>query len=292
MLASIKFRSKILIGRAKRYIHHLKYLLNISKIKHLIANKNVPHLDDIFRSFCIVTESRFTEEETRQFKSLVEYHDSLKVSTQEIDYSLFRQGMKRTVSEIASTAASPFTWCKLYYALTKEIGAGRVLEVGTNLGVSGQYYLKALENNKRYSALFVTMEGISGLCEISKRRFKELTEESKIEYSIVEGLYDETIDIVRNRYKEFDIVFIDGNHYYSPTIKYFESLKATYSNTAVIIFDDINFRKEMQLAWNKIKEDPEVVYSIDLFRLGIVLYQRNYKKRNNEAKYELFLSLK
>jgi hypothetical protein len=51
-----------------------------------------------------------------------------------------------------------------------------------------------------------------------------------------------------------------------------------------MIIDDIYWSKEMENAWTKIKNHPQVSSTIDIFQLGIVffnadLYKNHYKMR-------------
>ena len=56
----------------------------------------------------------------------------------------------------------------------------------SNLGVSGQYFIKALEGKK--NGKFITLEGVKGLCEIAENQFESLADPSSFE--VLHGLYD------------------------------------------------------------------------------------------------------
>ena len=47
-----------------------------------------------------------------------------------------------------------------------------------------------------------------------------------------------------------------------------------------MIFDDINWSKDMQSAWEIIKSDQDVCYSIDLFKWGIIIIDKSVSDRN------------
>ena len=86
----------------------------------------------------------------------------------------------------------------------------------------------------------------------------------------------------------YNIVFIDGNHKKEPTIKYFIDLQAKLSSPAIIIFDDINWSLDMQKAWEIIKSNKNVTYSIDMFKFGILIFDKN--SNNKKADYKLHLA--
>ena len=44
-------------------------------------------------------------------------------------------------------------------------------------------------------------------------------------------------------------------------------------NNTVIIIDDIHYSKEMEEAWNEIKQYEKVICTVDIFRMGIVFFR-------------------
>jgi predicted O-methyltransferase YrrM len=77
-----------------------------------------------------------------------------------------------------------------------------------------------------------------------------------------------------------DIAFLDGNHRYDPTIKYFNWIKEKSHDHTIIIIDDIHWSKEMNLAWQTIKQDESVSITIDLFELGLVFFKKDIHKQH------------
>lgn len=277
----------------KKKIRKLSHFLKNKLLKSKISDQefgDYPYLRDIISTASTVAKQKFTTVEEDDFTSLTAYHDSLKKSEEVIDFSMFKKDYKRVVSEIADNSASPVVWGQFYYKLTKRVKASNILEIGTNLGVSGQYFILALEKNNQ-AALFETMEGVEGLCKIADKRFKTLTENTQVKYKIHQGFYDDNLHKITESGTKFDIVFIDGNHRYEPTLKYYNTLKNNYSNEAIIIFDDINWNDEMQKAWKEIKNDKNVVYSVDFFKLGLILYQKG-NNRKDKKHYGYYLSKK
>ena len=54
------------------------------------------------------------------------------------------------------------------------------------------------------------------------------------------------------------MIFIDGNHRKEPLLDYFEKMAEISDNNTVIIIDDINYSREMEEAWNEIKQYEKV----------------------------------
>ena len=133
---------------------------------------------------------------------------------------------------------------------------------------------------------FVTMEGLPQLCDIASKQFESIANNDK--YEIRRGLYKSTFQEIIAEMVKFNIVFIDGNHKKGPTLKYFSELKSTILTPAIIIFDDINWSDEMREAWKIIKTDLDVHYSIDFFKLGIVIIDEFQSK--NQLHFKLHLT--
>jgi predicted O-methyltransferase YrrM len=78
-----------------------------------------------------------------------------------------------------------------------------------------------------------------------------------------------------------DFAFIDGNHRKEPTEKYFNELLAKTNNDSILVFDDIHWSREMEAAWDTIKNSPAVTCSIDLFFIGIVFFRKEFKEKQH-----------
>ena len=79
------------------------------------------------------------------------------------------------------------------------------------------------------------------------------------------------------RLPEPDLVFIDGNHREEPTIEYFDLVLKDASPGLILIFDDIHWSKGMEKAWSQICDDPRVTLTVDLFFLGLVFINPDFK---------------
>ncbi|MFV0248482.1 MAG: class I SAM-dependent methyltransferase [Tenacibaculum sp.] len=82
----------------------------------------------------------------------------------------------------------------------------KILEIGTNLGVSGQYFLKALQHNKKHFDInFTTIERVKGLYSIAEKRFKEISDKNN--FNLICGLYDDMLPQITKEDTKFDFVF-------------------------------------------------------------------------------------
>ena len=270
-----------------KLIKHCKILFRIfnqnKEIKR-ISEYNNNSLHKILKAYNKVKYSNFNIDEINSFKECEEYRQSSLKNETLISYEIFGINRKEMVKNICKKGASKIKFCQLLYFIINNLNSSSVLEIGTNLGVSGTYILKALQNQT--AGKFITMEGIPELCKISSKQFSSIVVNSK--YEIKQGLYDYTFPILLKENHLFDFIFIDGNHNKQSTLDYFNLLKEKTSNTSVFIFDDINWSKGMIKAWNIIKNDNDVNYSIDLYQQGIVIIDNNDSNKN--IKFKLHLS--
>ena len=99
-----------------------------------------------------------TLDEDQLFKKLNQFRSDLLTDNRKISFEEIGTSAELTVAEVARRAASPEIWTRFFYQLCKPNSIKNILEIGTNLGVSGQYFIKALENKK--NTKFVTLEGV------------------------------------------------------------------------------------------------------------------------------------
>lgn len=267
----MSFRTKFL--RAK---HIIDCFLNKKNRLNSIRKINNATLTTVIETIIQVQNNEFTEEDKQVFQNLHRFRNELSKSNEIIDYKVFNIPDTRTVHEIFRSAASSEIWCQYHYLMAKNLGVRNYLEIGTNLGVSGSYILSALKN--RPGSNFITMEGVPKLCAIARNQFRKIASDGR--FQIFEGLYQDTFPKVLDLPFEFEICFIDGNHKLEPTLHYFSKLKEKTTRPCVFLFDDIYWSSEMIEAWKRIVIDPDVNFALDLFKMGIVIIDKNEKRKN------------
>ncbi len=272
--------------------------IKILKFKHflkskLLENSSLKKLNQsglegslISQAFLETANCEFNSKKDKQlFEKLNQYKLELYANNNNISFEEIGSAIVMKVNEIAHRASSSEIWKKFFYNLSKKNNVKNILEVGTNLGISGQYFIKALEDKKKTK--FITLEGVKELCKIASERFNSISTEERFE--IIQGLYDETLPKLIKKNISFDLVFIDGNHRYESTLKYFELIKNNLSDGCLVIFDDINWSRGMSRAWQDICKQQGIVFSINFFKLGMIVFDPKKSKPTNDH-YELFLS--
>jgi predicted O-methyltransferase YrrM len=194
-----------------------------------------------------------------------------------------RSGIKRfrTIRDIASGSAKSRKLGKLLSRLVSHYHCRTIIELGTSLGISMAYL-----SSSNMQANCFTLEGSAALAEVARTNLANLGLSS---VKVLKGNFDEMLPQLLSGElagKEIDLAFIDGNHRLIPTLHYFNLIKPSISKQGLIIFDDIHWSREMEIAWQKIKTDPQVRLSIDLFFLGIVFFRDELKiKQDFEIRF-------
>lgn len=248
------------------------------KQKAAMLKSNLPRLKKIAEAI-IETQSRaFVNKETEAIEKIErlrkEYLNSeteLPVWTPEGD----KDGKEKLSTVTRRCSRSQF-WDSILFKLVRHLKPQNVLEIGSCVGFSAAYLAESLQINGFGSV--VTLEGSPHRAETAKSTLSKLSfENAKVEV----GLFDETLPEVLTEINSVDFAFIDGNHKYAPTIKYFETLLPYLSQGSVVVFDDINYSPQMLKAWKEIKNHNSVSATVDLFVFGIALVKANSSPKQN-----------
>jgi predicted O-methyltransferase YrrM len=185
---------------------------------------------------------------------------------------------KRTVAVIAKNSAKPKKFGQLLFRMAKEYQPETILELGTSLGVTTSYLSLG-----KPTAKFITMEGAGEVAAVAKTNFQKLAINNII---IEQGNFDDTLPAVVRALSEVegssvDLCFVDGNHRQEPTQRYFREVLPKTNNDSILIFDDIHWSREMEAAWDTIKNHPSVRCTVDLFFIGIVFFREEFHEKQH-----------
>jgi predicted O-methyltransferase YrrM len=180
---------------------------------------------------------------------------------------------QKTVSKIARAALKPKRYAQVLYRLVKHYQPQSIIELGTSLGITTAYLSKG-----NPGANITTVEGSDTVMEIAIQNLDNLQCRN---IKAVHGNFDSVLGQVLQGYNSIDLGYIDGNHRYEPTIRYFRQfLERSHAGT-ILVFDDIHWSEEMEKAWEEIKSHPAVQYSIDIFFLGFVFFRKEFKVKQD-----------
>lgn len=180
---------------------------------------------------------------------------------------------KRVVKNIAASSLKPKKFAQLLFRIIQHYKPATVLELGTSLGITSSYLARGNESGTVY-----TCEGSSAIANIAKGNFSDLQIRN---IELTEGDFAKTLSPLLNRIGKIDFAFVDGNHRKEPTIEYFSQLLHFSTASTILIFDDIHWSKEMEEAWGLIQSHPSVTLTIDLFFIGLVFINPDFKVKQH-----------
>lgn len=180
---------------------------------------------------------------------------------------------KRQVSELANTALKPKKYAQLLFRLVSHYRPQIILELGTSLGITTSYFSAA-----NPSAQIETIEGSRAIAGVAAENFEKLKLKN-IQQAV--GNFDAVLPGIIKKMPGIDLAYIDGNHRYQPTMSYFQLLLPAMHNDSILVFDDIHWSKEMEMAWEEIKQHPGVKCTVDVFFLGFVFFRKEFKAKQH-----------
>lgn len=235
----------------------------------------------------LYTEVIEPDKQEKVFEKIEEYRRELKgcglsVIRKSIGESINSgyRGEEVSLKKIARTVAIPKHLGRLLYRLTKHYQPENIIELGTSIGISTMYL--AASNLK--TSIF-TIEGDEAVLGIAQNRFRK---NGLTNIQTLSGVFEEQLPRILNEVKSVDLVFIDGDHSGRALISYFNQILPKINEKSIIIVDDIRWSKSMEKAWEYICSNSQVSISIDLFRCGILIFEKGITKQHFLLRYGPF----
>ncbi|MBC7693964.1 MAG: class I SAM-dependent methyltransferase [Burkholderiales bacterium] len=180
---------------------------------------------------------------------------------------------KRLVKQITMHGIAQKKQAEFLYRLLNKFMPATVVELGTSIGLSTLYFSKASPRSDIY-----TIEGCLDLVEFSKKLF---IEQQARNIQNISGHFDTAFPKLLQSLNHLDFLYIDGNHAYEPTMRYFTLALEKKNTNSIFVFDDIYWSAGMQQAWKEISAHPDVMLSLDLFYFGIVFFRTEQKNKEH-----------
>ncbi len=248
----------------KKYKHQL-----VSALQFYYGAKTMYNIHSPFLFKFIPTLFDYSAAAQEHFNSIISLTDKLIIDKEEFVHTDFGEGSrsikrnsKKRVKNILKTSSSNSKKGKFLYKTIQYFKPADTLELGTNLGIGSAYMALAFRDNK-----IISVEGDKFLGEKSRQNFESL--KIKNVEVIIEQFDNFLFD--QNTDKKFDLTFIDGNHGYEATVRYFNKLYDPQIENQVIIIDDIYWSEGMTEAWKHIQLKLVSGYCLDLFNIGIIV---------------------
>ena len=182
---------------------------------------------------------------------------------------------QRRVKEIAGSALKPRKYAQLLHRIARYYECRTVVELGTSLGLTSAYLASA-----PYTQQLLTLEGSAAVAEVAAANFRQLQLQN---IQQVVGNFDDTLGNVLTQAGSVDLFYIDGNHRYEPTMRYFRQALPHLHEYSIVVFDDIHWSAEMEQAWQEVVEDASIPLTIDLFFIGLAFFRKDFKVKQHFA---------
>ena len=244
---------------------YLKFLWN-SKNEHGVHSPFV---------FSLVTKCFYDKKNYGEYSILKNYRNSLLENKNTIEVTDFGAGSRifksdiRAINKIAGNAGISAKHAELLFRVCNYFQSFNILEIGTSLGLATSAL--SLGNDK---AKITTLEGCAETAAVAKKQFE------KFGLTNIETITTEFSEYLKSGEKTWNLIYFDGNHSMQATLEYFELLLPAITNETVWIFDDIHWSKDMEEAWESIKNHPKVTVTIDTFQWGIVFFRHEQPKEH------------
>ncbi|MEY4002575.1 MAG: hypothetical protein RIT07_617 [Bacteroidota bacterium] len=183
------------------------------------------------------------------------------------------------LSKITHRTARGAKYGRLLHRLVANIQPQHCIELGTGTGITALYQASALPPNH----ILYTIEGCPALCEIAAYNAERCGLADKIIFH--EGNFETVLPDLLQKMQQIDYAYIDGNHTFEATTRYFEWMLPKLHTRSVLVFDDIYWNEEMRNAWTFIKNHASVTVTIDIFAFGLVFFRPEQAKEHFKIRY-------
>ena len=253
---------------AKKYIHYFFTAAN--------GKGHGTHSPFVYK---FITDILNDKKKYPEYKTIEQLRKQLLQEKKSIEVQDFGAGSRtistknRIVKDIAGSSLKPRKYAQLLFRIVRYFKPKNIIEIGTSLGITTCYLASASKNSK-----VITLEGSPGIAAIARKNFQMAKLEN---VHLIEGNFNDTLKNALSLFESIDLAFIDGNHTKEASLNYFSALMQAGNEESIFIFDDIHWSEEMDQAWNEIKDSTDVTLTIDLFFIGIVFFNKDFKVKQH-----------
>jgi len=188
-----------------------------------------------------------------------------------------RDDRNSSVSTIAKKSLKRSKEAAIIAQIVKYYKVDKVIEMGTSLGITTAYIAKC-----NPSIPIQTIEANKDVLAIAEKNWQSLSISNITSFH---SSFDEILPTIIEDKTKSCLYFIDGNHRFEATKKYFDLIAQKSNDQTIMIFDDIHWSKGMEEAWREIIKDDRVSLSIDLFEFGVVFFNLRLQKEHFIIRY-------
>lgn len=170
---------------------------------------------------------------------------------------------RRSASSLVSSNAIGQTSGEFLFRLALWLKPARIIEFGTNAGISTAYLQLADTRTP-----LATVEGNPEVAALARITFERLAPLPQLQAST--ATFSDWLDRQPATQPVNLLFFLDGDHRYGPTLKYVEQLLAQATDDSVLVVADIHWSRGMERAWTDLKAHPRVTASVDTYHFGLL----------------------
>ncbi|MEP7196496.1 MAG: class I SAM-dependent methyltransferase [Saprospiraceae bacterium] len=169
------------------------------------------------------------------------------------------------LSAFAAKALHSPAFLNTLYKLVRLYQPSKILELGSCMGISTLCLGLAARESE-----IISVEGNTQFSKIAEQVLKNhvLTN-----VKILNETFDSALNELKN--KEFDFVFLDGDHSYEASISIVNKLIPLLSKNAILVMDDIHWSTGMYKAWKELIIRNEFQCSLETLRWGLLFMDRS-----------------
>jgi predicted O-methyltransferase YrrM len=180
---------------------------------------------------------------------------------------------QKSISDISKNVVSNAHKCRILFNLINKFQPHYTVELGTSLGIATMYIANACKRNQVF-----TIEADPAIYKLAITLFER---NRLLNVNAINNTFDNSLDTVLNDIDTMDIGYIDGHHTYEATMNNYAKLKSKCTAQSIIVFDDIYWSEGMTKAWQEVKADPDVVYTIDTFDFGFAFFDKSIGEKRD-----------
>ncbi len=140
---------------------------------------------------------------------------------------------------------------RFFSEMVRRVQPETVVEFGTAFGVSGMYWLAALERNQR--GHLYTFEVNSAWADNAENNHRSIGNR----FTLVRGRFEDHVGEVLGD-RQIDMAMIDAVHSSDWVLPQFGIVSARTSVGAIVMCDDINFSDDMRVCWQSLSRHHQV----------------------------------
>lgn len=190
------------------------------------------------------------------------------------DIELLRKQLlqNRSIGEIVKREAIRPKHGALLFRLTNYFKSKNILQIGTTMGLSTLYLTSYATGLK-----CIALENVPEFATIARQAFAK---EGRNPVDLRIGNYKDLLPQALNDINSLDFVFFNTLYEQHNNLWLFNECMRYAHNDTVFVFEGIKASRKMRELWEEICACPEVTVTLDLYSLGIVLFNKKLHKRD------------